>query len=242
LDHEAFLGRTVAKIAAEKAAIIKSRGQVVIGEQFPEALRVIKKAVRRNRGMLWKASPVRGVPLGLVGDFQRLNAGVALKAAEVLSERFGFAFNRELSLQGLRSRNWKGRMELFRRGERLFILDGAHNPISVKALVRSLQKDFGTKKDAWLVFGAMNDKNSREMLRIFRRFFSKVILTGVSGSRAKSIPALLREANALFSCVLTAASVAEALRILKKIRGHERAVVSGSFYLVGEARRILKHG
>lgn len=246
LDHEAFLGNTVAKIAAEKAAIIKPNGHTVTGKQFPEALKVIRCAVKKNQGYLWKAKPVSGIPLGLAGDFQKMNAGTALKAAEILKERFRFPIDRELAKKGLQSGVWKGRMESFHQGGRRFILDGAHNPISVKALAESLKGDrplkiLGGLSPSWLVFGAMNDKDSREMLRVLSKFFFKVILTGITGNRAKPVAMLLEEAKGLFKCVLTAQNAGEAVELARKVSGSGATiVVTGSFYLVGEARKILK--
>ncbi|MDD5227144.1 MAG: cyanophycin synthetase [Candidatus Omnitrophica bacterium] len=241
LDHEAFLGNTISKIAAEKAAIIKSQSHVVTGKQFPEAFKVISSAVKRNRGILWKANPVSGVPLGLAGDFQAWNAGVAMKAAEVLENHFDFSITPERSIKGLRSGNWKGRMESFGQGGVRFILDGAHNPISVKELVRSLISQ--KVRDPWLVFGAMNDKNSRGMLKVASRFFLKIILTGIPGNRAKPVAMLVQEAKGLFKCVLAAQNVGEAFGLARKASTSKASVVvTGSFYLVGEARRILKYG
>ena len=130
-------------------------------------------------------------------------------------------------------------MESFRRGGLRFILDGAHNPLSMKELVRSL----GSSKirSPWLVFGAMNDKNSREMLRVLSGHFSKVILTGIAGSRAKPVAMLLEEAKGLFKCILAAQNVSEALTLAKKASAPGASVVvTGSFYLVGEMRKILK--
>jgi dihydrofolate synthase/folylpolyglutamate synthase len=238
LDHEAFLGNTLSKIAAEKAAIIKPKGHTVIGKQFPEAPRVILGAVKRNKGTLWKAKPVSGIPLGLAGDFQKWNAGVALKASKTLKEHFNFAIAPERSLEGLRLRNWKGRMESFCKGGLRFILDGAHNPISMKEQVRSLRSQ--KIRNPWLVFGAMNDKKSSEMLRVLSGFFSKVILTGIEGNRAKPVAMLVREAKGLFKCVLTAQNTREAFDLARKASNPGATiVVTGSFYLVGEARKIL---
>ena len=245
LDHEAFLGNTIAKIAAEKAAIIKPHGHTVVGKQFPEAFRVIRGAVKKNEGILWKAKPVSAIPLGLAGDFQRKNAGVALKAAEILKKYFDFPMNRSRSEEGLRCRNWKGRMETFHRAGRRIILDGAHNPISMKELVVSLKKETAARKGvpAWLVFGAMNDKNSREMLRAASRYFSKVILTGIAGNRAKPVAMLVQEAQGIFKCVLTAQNITEALELaIKASNPGDTLVVTGSFYLVGAARKFLKAG
>ena len=239
LDHEAFLGNTIAKIAAEKAAILKPCGHTVIARQCPEALSVIRGAVKRSAGILWQAAPISGIPLGLDGDFQRINAGVALKAAEILGKNFNFKLSSELAKKGLCSRKWIGRMESFHRGGRQFILDGAHNPLSVKELVRSLRSS--RMRNPWLVFGAMNDKNSREMLRVLSSYFSKVILTGIAGNRAKPVAMLLEEAKGLFKCVLAAQNVRESFALVKKAsRPSARVVVTGSFYLVGEARRLLK--
>ncbi len=238
LDHEAFLGKTISKIAFEKAAIIKSHGHSVTGAQFPEALRVIRCAVKKNQGTLWTAKPVSGIPLGLDGDFQKKNAGTALKAAEVLAQKFHFKIIPERSRKGLRSRGWKGRMEVFHRAGRRFILDGAHNPISIKELVLSLKRQ--KARNSWLVFGAMNDKNSRQMLRLLSGFFSKAILAGIAGNRAKTPGMLLEEAKGLFNLVLTAQNTGEAMELAGKVADPGDAiVVTGSFYLVGEARRIL---
>ena len=241
LDHEAFLGNVISKIAAEKTAIIKSQNHVVIGGQCREAFRVIHGAVRRNKGTLWRAKPVSGIALGLAGDFQNENAGVALKASEILKRYFGFPITPKQAKKGLQSRNWKGRMESFYQDGRRFILDGAHNPISIKEQVRSLRSQ--KLRNPWLVFGAMNDKNSREMLRILSGFFSKVILTGIAGKRAKPVAMLAQEAKGLFKCALTAQNVKEAFGLLRKASNSgANIVVTGSFYLVGEARRIFSHG
>jgi dihydrofolate synthase/folylpolyglutamate synthase len=240
LDHEAFLGNTVAKIAAEKAGIIKKQNQVVTGKQCPEAFRVIRCTVKKNRGFLWRAKPVSGISLGLAGDFQKSNAGIALKAAFILNKKFRYPISFDLAERGLGARNWKGRMESFHRKDRRLILDGAHNPLSVRELVRSLQKE--KSKDPWLVFGAMNDKNSREMLKILSGYFSKTILTGMEGHRAKSVGMLAEEAKGLFKCVLTAQNIREAFFMTEKVLEPGRCVViTGSFYLVGAARRILTH-
>jgi dihydrofolate synthase/folylpolyglutamate synthase len=190
-----------------------------------------------------------------------------------LQKHFDFPMTFDRAKKGLRSRDWKGRMEFFHRGGRRFILDGAHNPISIKSLITSLRPcgclttarrkgsdleceglprrpaNGGTprndkkRKDSWLVFGAMNDKNSREMLKALSGFFSKVILTGIAGNRAKPVAMLIEEAKGLFKCILTAQNVEEAFELAEKASSPGASiVVTGSFYLVGEARKLLKTG
>ncbi|MBU9888837.1 MAG: hypothetical protein KTQ49_03075, partial [Candidatus Omnitrophica bacterium] len=174
-DHEAFLGNTLRKIAKEKAGIIKGGNHAVTGHQPPEAFRAIRAAVTKQKGFLWRASAVHGIPLGLAGDFQRKNAGTALKAAAVLKEHFRFPITQDRLVEGLRAGAWQGRMEYLRRRGRTFLLDGAHNPISVRQLVVELCRR-PEMKNAWLIFGAMQDKDTRTMLETLSRFFATVIL------------------------------------------------------------------
>lgn len=241
LDHEAFLGNTIAKIAREKAAIIKPHNHIVVGWQKREALTVIQSAVQKNKGFLWKAQPIRRWKLGLAGDFQKWNAGMAMKAAEVLNRHFHFPIRAGFSKQGLQCADWKGRMERFRKFGREFILDGAHNPISSLRLMQEMKKS--TKnRDPWLIFGAMRDKNSRKMLEILSRFFQKVILVQIKNHRAKSLGTLSEESKTLFNCMIAAQNTAEAFQLfMAATKSKSLAVITGSFYLVGEARRILRN-
>ncbi len=242
LDHEAFLGNTVRKIAKEKAAIIKSKNHVVIARQFPQALDEIRVAVREKKANLWRSQPVSKSLIRLSGSFQRENAGTALKAAEILREYFSLPIRKELVRQGLKLQNWAGRMESAPRFAREFILDGAHNPLSVRRLVSEIKKQ-GKNKDLWLVFGAMRDKNSLKMLDLLSRHFRKILLVPIRNVRAKSLGMLLKEANGLFDVLVPVQNFGEAMVFLRKntLPG-SRIVVTGSFYLVGEAKKALKNG
>ncbi len=238
LDHEAFLGRTIKAIAKEKSGIIKKQNAVILAPQFPEVFKIIKKISKKNEAEIFLSEPVKNISLGLPGKFQKINAGAAIKASEVLKKKFGFSINKDKSLKGLLAKNWIGRLERFNRSGAKIILDGAHNPISVKCLLESFElKNFN--RNTWLVFGAMNDKNSHEMLKIFSRKFKNVILTTVAGSRAKPVSLLTSEAKGLFSAVIPSKNVEEAFCFLVAIKP-KMVVVAGSFYLVGEARKILK--
>lgn len=262
LDHEAFLGSTIRKIASEKAGIIKLRNHVVVGNQTQEALSVIRAQVRKNKGKLWQTRPMQDISLGLSGDFQKQNAGMAVQAARILHQHFKFFMCEKLSKKGLRYSNWKGRMEFFRRYGHTWILDGAHNPISVSELVKSLKQNkncgpfhapgvcHGQRKNkrpvcvggrkTWLIFGAMADKNSRKMLEISSRYFSKIILVRIPHDRAKTPGMLAEEAKDFFNVMLVAETMKEAIRVFRAVSDSDTtAVVTGSFYLVGEARKIL---
>lgn len=236
LDHEAFLGNTIAKIAREKAGIIKKGCNVVTVPQAPEARAEILKTVRAQKARLFESAPYQKGRTGLAGDFQKMNAGAAVQAARILRLMFGFRIDPATYSQALSSGNWPGRMECFRKFGRKFILDGAHNPISIKRSADSL-------KGSWVIFGAMQDKNSKAMLKILAKRFRKVIVTRVRSARAKPVAALIQEAKNLFKCVLPAQNIGEAVRLSRSVTGRgETIVVTGSFYLVGEARKFLRTG
>jgi len=245
LDHTHFLGDTVAKIAREKAGIIKKHCCVISVRQTPEAARAIRKAAEKNHARVIEANPYRKGKAGLAGDFQNVNAGAAVQAARVLRLVFGFRIDPATYGRALINRDWKGRMETVPNRGRVFILDGAHNPLSVRALARSFDTlcGRGRQKRRLAVFGAMQDKDSKKMLEHLSRSFDSVVLTRVGNPRARSVGALLDEAKGLFKCVVPAQNTEEALALARELTGDgEKILVTGSFYLAGEARKILKNG
>ena len=81
------------------------------------------------------------------------------------------------------------------------------------------------------------------MLEHLSRSFDSVVLTRVGNPRARSVGALLDEAKGLFKCVVPAQNTEEALALARELTGDgEKILVTGSFYLAGEARKILKNG
>lgn len=235
LDHEAFLGNTIAKIAREKAAIIRRGADVVMSPQAKPAEREILSRVRKMNARLWRSSFYEG-RLGLEGDFQRINAGSAVKAAMVLRESCGFNVSKSGIVQGLRNHGWPGRLERLRG----ILLDGAHNPASAAALVGYLKKRFRWRESI-LIFGTSRDKRSDLMLQKLGGFFPTAILTRAATPRAQEIGKLLIEARPYFKTIYPAATTQEALDLARRLSGPKTLiVVTGSFYLIGEARKILR--
>ncbi|MDP3921436.1 MAG: cyanophycin synthetase [Candidatus Omnitrophota bacterium] len=238
LDHEAFLGHNIAAIAREKAAIIRRGAQIVVSTQSAAAMREIKKQAKAMRARLISAGRLNRHSLGLKGEFQRVNAGAALKAASVLREAHGFSVPDKAIRSGLRAKNWPGRFEQV-VGSPEFVIDSAHNPSAVQALVKSLRMIYGTR-DRVLIFGVARDKNSGAMLRYFSRFFSNVILTKLPNIRSQEMGVLLTQARRYFEKVLPAAKTSEAMSLARKsVSPKGVVVVAGSFYLSGEVRTLL---
>ncbi len=232
-DHEAILGNTLAKIAGEKAALIEPGGAVVTGHQPAPALAVITRQARKQKALLYRSNPYPG-KLALEGDFQRANAGSAWKALEILKEKHGLVLGKNARKTSFK---WPARLELIRKAGGSFLLDGAHNPVSIQALVRNLQK--GKKRVPLAVFGVSRDKNSELMLKNLSRYFKEIILVKNPGPRAQAPAILLKQARGLFRLVFTVPDVRDALELAKARAGTNTAVVTGSFYLAGEARGLL---
>jgi dihydrofolate synthase/folylpolyglutamate synthase len=138
MDHQDYLGTSLAAIAAEKAGVM-ARGQVAISAPQPPAAADTLEHQARIRGcqLRWveplPAEVDGGPPLGLPGTFQRANAAVAVAMASALRQG-GWAIPEEAIRRGLRQAHWPGRLERRAFRGRPLLLDGAHNPPGALAL------------------------------------------------------------------------------------------------------------
>ncbi len=153
-DHQQWLGDTLAKIATEKAGIIKPGVPVITATDEPDALAVIEKMAREKNAPLIKINsregrraavpnqdqlgsptrqPSRVDELSLLGDHQKLNAALALATVDLLQNQIRVV-EKEICA-GLANVIWPGRLQLVtRESGRKILLDGAHNPAGAKAL------------------------------------------------------------------------------------------------------------
>jgi dihydrofolate synthase/folylpolyglutamate synthase len=240
MDHEEFLGHTLAEIAAEKAAIIRPGVMAIVAPQADEAHDVIltrSESVRVTPRFV--AADVAGdVPLGLRGRHQAANAATAIAVAEALTE-LGFQISREAILNGLQTASYPGRLELW-PGEPPTLFDGAHNPAGARAL-RDYFDEFETRP-VTMIFGAMRDKALGEMAAILFPAAAELILTHIENPRAASLEmmksALPKNSD---SRIHFATSVTEALRIAKDVTPANGLVcVTGSLYLIGEVQQSVR--
>ena len=238
-DHEAFLGNTLKEIAGEKAAILVPGRDAVVAPQEPEARREILRIARRRHCPLWPPLYRKDATVRLLGDFQKLNAAVATRAAEILRDRYRFPVTQKAVSRGIASNHWPGRMELF-KGRPSVLLDGAHNPKSIEALCRNLKLIFPKQRKV-LVFGTSRDKRSDRMIPFLAKTFDLCVLTQSRTSRAKDINLLLAEAKNYFRAVIPIPDAREAWTMAKKLaRPGDLVVVTGSFYLIGEVRPLCR--
>lgn len=237
-DHMSDLGDSLALIAAEKAGIIKAGSKVVLGKIHPEARAVIEAkaaAVGAPIEPLASPEPIAGAPLA----YPRVAlVGSNLAVAVTIARELGIA--PEVMAQGIEHTTWPGRNELLHRsGQELTLLDCAHNPDGAVALSHALDPsvlgDIESRKEIVLVFGAINTKNWRAMLRR---------LEGVAGHRVYVAPPISKAVDpqelAQFCPGEVAPSVADALARARALVGPRGVVVvTGSTFLVGAARALL---
>ena len=217
-DHMDLLGNTLGKIAAEKAGILKKGIPCVVAPQPPGAMRAIRRIARKVGAPLIRAKPAR-MRLSMPGAHQRENAGVALAVLRVLGIRDRKAL-REVALPG--------RVQILRRRPPL-VVDGAHNPLSVRMLGKALKSEFpGVRWTA--VFGTASDKDLEGMMKELRSFADKVVAAPFGSPRARSPREVVRSARRAGMEAGEARSVKAALR---RVKGP--VVVAGSLILAGEA-------
>ena len=252
-DHEAYLGNTLTEIASEKVAIIRKGGKAVVAPQPEEAFQVIKRVAQKRKCKIWfpvsnnvgarSPRPKGGVTpplrIRLLGDFQELNAKMALRAAAILRDHYQFPVDEKAMARGISGNHWPGRMELI-QGRPLVLIDGAHNPKSIEALTRNVKRLFPSRRKI-VVFGTSRDKHSERMLPSLGRVFDVCILTRSRSPRAKEIATLLGEANGHFKEIIPVDSPVRALGMARKLAGpQDLIVITGSFYLIGELRKLCR--
>jgi dihydrofolate synthase / folylpolyglutamate synthase len=263
LDHQEYLGDTLAEIAAEKAAIIRRGVRAVVAPQEREAEDVIVRRAREcgveprfvvadttevegvcDDGRLrvslrTERDAYAGVCLALRGRHQLTNASVAVALAEMLAER-SFRIAREHVIAGLEQAEHAGRLELDARSEPHVLLDGAHNAAGALAL-RAYLDEFACGK-VTMIFGAMRDKPLAEIGAILFPAAERLILTEPRSPRSATVAELVRAvpADTSSTTITLAPSSRDALIIARAhTRPGDLICITGSLYLVGEVKSLL---
>jgi dihydrofolate synthase/folylpolyglutamate synthase len=266
-DHTHFLGKTLTSIATEKAGIFKPGVPALTIPQEAEVVAALREVATRVEAPFellgdeiefsyrFEASPQLGphtrvglstprcmfehVPVPLMGEHQALNCGLVLAMLDKLTAR-GFDLPEPEVIEGLAKTQVPGRMEIVWRDPRI-LLDGAHNPAAVSALIKSIGAHVPYDSMV-MIFGCAADKDVDEMLRRVALGADKVIFTKAKGNpRAMDPHELSRRFNHLSGKMSQIAdTLDDALSIAARAAGRDDLVaVTGSFYLVGEAKKLL---
>ncbi len=258
MEHQMYLGNTIARIAGEKAGIIKPGTPVVTGVRQKSAIEVMEAVAREQSAPLHRfkeAFRVRreksngaftyygldhvwnGMRTGLAGGFQTDNAALALAACETLM-RQGVALTPDTIRQGLRTNRWPGRLEVVSSSPYI-LLDGAHNFMAARNLGRFLSESL-PDRDIAMVIGILDDKPYAAMLKSMLPVCKRLVLTQARIGRALPPETLAETASAMVPDITLIPDVASAVEHAIRTAGPRDAVcIAGSLYVVGEARAAL---
>ena len=262
LDHERFLGKGKASIAAEKAGILKPGTCAVVAPQRPEVWAVIEERAKQlgveliRIGQDWQArslseqqgcyrfeawkppdqnSPAKTIEITvpLAGEHQVWNALTAAASLDALEAPPAAISG------GIGRTEWPGRLERL-PGEPEVLLDAAHNPAGARALANFLTKHENGRR-IHLIYGAARDKAIDEVASTLFPCADRVILTRAAVARSASPQTLLTITDHHHKHISLSRSAGEAMEQARAgASAEDLIVVTGSIFLVGEARELLR--
>jgi dihydrofolate synthase/folylpolyglutamate synthase len=254
-DHMDVLGDTLAKIAGEKAGIIKTGVATVSAPQFPEAMEVIERVCREKearlvkvgRDVTWEKGKyndegqrfrVNGLKgeyalwIPLLGEHQMENAASAVAAAELLTG-MGTRLTPEDIADGLAKVHWPGRLQVLGR-EPWVVVDGAHNAYSMLRLGEALEQYFNYDK-AKLILGFGGDKDIAGMAREAAAITGDIVLVASRHPRAVKADVLVAEFQKQGVTPRVAATVKDAIRLaLDEAGNNDLICAAGSIFVIAE--------
>ena len=262
LDHVALLGDTLEAIAEQKAGIIKQGIPLVTGRIAPEALAVIDRiaegkdvprlAYGKDYQVCHQESVVTGevfdytsvvrqgrFQTGLLGLHQIENAGMAIALLDNFCQEDGreLASNHLIS-QALEETSWPGRLEIVSR-DPLMILDGAHNPHAIKALLATLQERFADYRKE-ILFTCIKTKALEDMLDLLGAMpDTELTLTHFDDSRATDESVLEEAAKSRNLSYQGWQEFLEQKLTDKKEEKKTVRIVTGSLYFLSQVRAYL---
>jgi len=257
LDHTRWLGDTHEQIAWDKAGVIRPGVPCVTATDHPGALAVIERVAREQGALLIRVLPADsrvvaagpegqevdlrggrgwygGIRLRLLGAHQAANAAVALRILELLG------VDEAAIRQGFATVEWPGRMELIQpdQGPQV-LLDGAHNPAKAAALARAVREIFPSRH-LHLLLGVLADKDVAGVVAPLLPLAEQVWATTPESPRALPASDLAAVCAAQGRPARAIAALPEALASALAAAGpDDLLLVTGSFYVIGPARRIL---
>jgi dihydrofolate synthase/folylpolyglutamate synthase len=231
LDHEKWLGDSIEKIASEKAGIVKPRTPVVSAPQPLAAEKVIRaRAAECEAPLEIVDKPYTKSPIALRGEYQRLNAAIAIAAIHAAR----IEIDNAAIARGLANVEWPARFQCW---DKRTVIDGAHNPAAAKILVRTWYEVFGDQR-ATLILAVLSDKDLREICRALAPISDSILLPKIRTERAASPIELQKIFVDLGHAAGIAASFGEAFTEAR--RRPAPILVTGSLHFAGEALAHLQ--
>ena len=260
LEHQFYLGNTLAAIASEKGGIIKADIPVISGVKQKSARSVIEALAQEKAAPLFQMGKnfrVRRNPnqsqtftyygldhvwrdmrTALQGHFQVDNAALALAACEIMNRNDKSISQAHIN-KGMAETRWPGRLEMI-PGKPLIILDGAHNLAAAHTLADYLKVEIKPRKIT-LVVGILDDKPYTEMLEVLLDVCDRVILTRPEIDRSLPPETLAKIARRMIADVSVIPEVGPAIQYAVKVTNPADVIcIAGSLYLVGDAKKAVQ--
>ncbi|MGE7688035.1 bifunctional folylpolyglutamate synthase/dihydrofolate synthase [Lysinibacillus sp. NPDC097214] len=259
LEHTAFLGDTLAKVAFEKAGIIKESVPVVVGVKSEEALSVISEVANDRHApclVLGKDFTVENtekstdmqhfnyckanvemeaVPLKMAGSHQINNASLAITAILTLRENGAIDISDVSVRQALAKAQWAGRFEQLPDN---IILDGAHNSEGTAALIQTLKTVY-PHQNYRFIYAALSDKDHAKSIALMDSVATSIAFTQIelpNAMPAERLAALSTNTNKIYN-----ANWCEMVQtILHQRSDEDLIVITGSLYFIAEVRQWLQ--
>jgi dihydrofolate synthase/folylpolyglutamate synthase len=238
LEHTRWLGPTITDIAEEKLAVVRPGAALVLGAGLaPEALAVAERlAGEREARIVRPRALEESVRVQARGTFQRANMALARGAAEAHLNALGRELDEAAVTDAAAATTIPGRLQQIGE-DPVTILDGAHNPDAIAALVESLGEAFPDGRPPALVMGVLEDKDAASMLRMLLPRCSRAWFTAPPSGRALSPAALQSQARQLgfeeTACEPRPERAIEQARSWASEHG-TGVLATGSVYLVGQ--------
>lgn len=247
MDHVEILGGTLKEIAENKAGIMQKDQTVIYLNQPGTVNDVIVKRAKKKECDAYSHNPehliFRSFDLSSLPDFQRLNFSLAYRVYKFLSARDKFSIKTNDVQSVIDSFTILGRFDQKEYKGKKFILDGAHNPQKIQALVKSLVGKYENKKFIF-IFASKQNKDYESMLKYLIPHAKKFIFTEFlveqdvlhKSASARELGIILERLR--FSNYLITQNVAEALKDASELNS-EPIVITGSFFLLGGFYKLL---
>ena len=232
IDHTDYLGDTREAIGREKAGVMRTSKPCICGDQDPPKS-LLSYAKEINTPLTLVSESYKNA-IGLEGAHQKLNAAVAVKAIESLTNQFPVSHN--MIIEGVKKTRIAARFEKIIIGDKTVILDVAHNPAAVKTLVETLSEN-PVKTVA--IFSALVDKNIADMIELASGSIKHWFLVPIKAERSIELKALKDKFGNSESTTICL-NMSDAIEQSLELEGIDRVVIFGSFYTIADASEIIK--
>tara|TARA_A100001234_G_C12640920_1_gene391987 strand:+ start:3999 stop:5348 length:1350 start_codon:yes stop_codon:yes gene_type:complete len=256
-DHTSILGKNIRKIASEKAGIIKNQIPVVTSNQVKNAYEIINHTAKINKAKLYHSKDInlRKIKTSgksnleqnllfdkyrfksyLLGKHQIENIKTAIKTVEIFLQLRSKKINWEKILSNLGKTKMIGRCQIMKDKKLTFIIDGAQNNKSSKALIGVVKEYIKNLDQIVWIYGGSEGHESLETLKPLRKLNPKIILTQSRIPKAKKVEKISEEIKDLnFNIIELTTDTFNAFEKAKNILNSDGTIVAfGSLYIAAE--------